>query len=196
MHHGKIVFVGDGGVGKTSIIERYINSTTKTTPTVGARSLSVLIKDAKNNDLILNIWDTGGNDLKCFIPMYSRGLQIIILVFDQSNRRTFYNLKNWVKFIKEEINVCKIFFVGNKSDRKSFFNVDKYKTFSTNNGGSFFSTSAVSGEGIDNLFKEIVEYISSQRPSNGSVDEIDIRNDKTSNGSDSTNNGSRSCCCC
>lgn len=195
MLQGKVVFVGDSSVGKTAIIDKYTNAVIKTTPTVGARSLSFLIKDKEGNDVVLNLWDTGGDDLKCLIPIYCRGSQIIILVFDQSDKKTFSNLESWINFIAEEVDVDKIFFVGNKSDLKSVFSIDKYQTFSTKNGGSFFSTSALNGEGIDELFREIADYISSNSVNNGFIGEIYVNDDKIHSRTDVTNSVKKSCCC-
>jgi len=86
----KLVFIGDQSVGKTSIINRYVNDEYNMTnqPTVGIDFVSKTIQ-MENKAIRLQLWDTAGQErFRSLIPGYLRDSHAIILVFDLTS--TFY----------------------------------------------------------------------------------------------------------
>ena len=113
----KVILVGDSGVGKTSIILRFItNEYNKDTPsTTGANYAS---KDVEFNEyktkLQYDVWDTAGQEqYKGLSKIFYKDASIVILVFDITNEKSFSEIKNfWYNEIKENAsdNISKIFY--------------------------------------------------------------------------------------
>lgn len=158
----KICIIGDSNVGKSSIAEQYINS--KFDPckptTIGAAYFSKKIK-YKNSNIHLQIWDTAGQErYRSIIPLYYRNAAAVILVLDSSNYKSFSNANYWIKFVKEHIPNVPIFISINKCDLPSMLPdnfiysiIESYPTIKHK------FVSAKTNDGIENLFKEIVETI-------------------------------------
>lgn len=99
----KMVFLGDGGVGKTSICKRYLNKGYKENylSTIGAEFYSKEQKYSFDDtgEIIFNwmIWDLGGqptfNEVR---TSYYQGAKGAILVYDIARPPTFQNLSNWI----------------------------------------------------------------------------------------------------
>ena len=95
---GKLVLLGASAVGKTSICARYVfgDFDTNTRSTIGA---SFLTKKMKVDDrkVKLQIWDTAGQErFRSMAPMYYRGAEAALCVFDLTGRDTFNAMKGWV----------------------------------------------------------------------------------------------------
>ena len=110
----KGIFIGKDNVGKTSIINTYINKTyyEEKIPTIGASFFSI-----KCSNFILDLWDTAGQEkYDSLIPMYYRNANFVFMVFDITCRTSicFCNIK--IKEIKKEIPYSTIILLGNKYD--------------------------------------------------------------------------------
>ena len=115
----KFVIVGDSGVGKTNILNRYIRDTflLDGKSTIG---IELETKMFKIHDKIIkiNIWDTAGQErFKSITSAYYKGAKAAIIVYDITNESSFKNVDVWYKEIKDstkqDINVI---LIGNKSD--------------------------------------------------------------------------------
>ena len=160
----KCCIVGSCNVGKTSIIQKYISKKNGLTDTtLGA--IYWLIEHTSKSGIKFKIdfWDTAGQErYNSLIPMYSRNSDIIILVFDITDRNSFLELNKWVKIIKEHNTQSNIVLVGNKFDREFFRRVHntEIKQFITDNFNDniiYLETSANSGFNIDILFQKIFD---------------------------------------
>ena len=93
----KIVVIGDGAVGKTSLIARFAEKTFQAEykPTLGT---NIVIKELKvgNNSIKLLLWDIAGQakwrDVR---HLYYKGAQGCILVFDVTRPGTFESIPSW-----------------------------------------------------------------------------------------------------
>ena len=123
----KVALLGASGVGKTSILHRYAynNYTKDKEQTIGASFATKKVKIDESKYVQLNIWDTAGQErFESIMPMYYRDADIIIIVYDIRDLRSFTRAKKWVGTIKEEVTNDnnhpnmnpKIMFVGNKID--------------------------------------------------------------------------------
>ena len=157
----KIVIIGDQHVGKTSILSRYKYEVIETvySPTVGIDFLTknVFLED-KTVKLIM--WDTAGQErFKSLIPSYLKNANCIILVYDISNKSSFVSLNKWLIDAKEYVNEKTLFVIcGNKLDLKRAVTRKELEDFSNEkNIPLFIEVSALTGEGINDLFNNIVK---------------------------------------
>ncbi len=109
----KIVVMGHGGVGKTTLIHRYIhNDFAETVSTLGA---SFVLK--KWRKYYFGIWDTAGQERFTKIStFYCRGAQAAILAFDVTDRETFHALENYMHFLVDADKACQVVVVATKVD--------------------------------------------------------------------------------
>ena len=102
----KVVLIGESGVGKTSIISRYINNTFKSqlmsTPGANFVTKNVIMED-ENQSIKFEIWDTAGQErYRALAKVFYKNAAVCVLVYDITRRSSFEELKNyWVKEIKE-----------------------------------------------------------------------------------------------
>ena len=116
----KIILLGEGGVGKTSLINVYLDK--KFNPSEQQTLKGYLsLKKIKINDkeLNINLWDTVGQErFRSVTKKFIRGSNIIIFVFDITNRASFLELKFWVNNVYQELAKEEVIFgvIGNKID--------------------------------------------------------------------------------
>ena len=161
-----ILLLGDTSVGKTCLISRYANGVFREDyiQTVGIDYVS---KQEIINDKNINIklWDTAGQErYKALTPSYLRGADGVVLVFDVTNSETFDNLKFWLDSLKNNLGENNSFLPvvinGNKIDIDDRdISKDDANKFAQENNYKYFETSAKSGVGVDELFREIVNQI-------------------------------------
>lgn len=167
----KVLILGEGGVGKTTLLYRYINKVflDSTKMTIGSDFFVKKIKhtDEKyENFLTLLLWDFAGQERFRFILKdYTRGAEGVVLAFELSRIATLQRLHNWIEILEEggvwgNPNV-QFFLVGTKKDlidNNSYQGVpqemidDFCQQF---NIRQFYKTSALNGTGIENLFRDI-----------------------------------------
>jgi len=153
----KLIMIGDENVGKTSIISRFKSDkySGKYEPTLGLdfQSKSIII-DNKNVKLLL--YDTAGQEkFRALVPLYTKEAKIIFFVYDITNYDSFLNIEKWFNSLsninKDEI----IFFIiGNKIDLINERKVptEEAKMYAESHNYFFAEVSALTGEGIDDLF--------------------------------------------
>ena len=153
----KIVLLGDSGVGKTSIITRYINGKLPevSKPTVGAAFITKQ-EVINGKSMELRIWDTAGQEVyRGLAPMYYRSAQVAIVVFDVSNKASYESVEFWVKELQKNVNqIPCITICGNKIDTEEervIFPAEA-KKFAIDNGAIYCEASAKDGTGITQLF--------------------------------------------
>ena len=156
----KVVLIGESGVGKTSIIARFINDIfdPNCVTSLGASYISKnVIFPEYQKTIKFDIWDTAGQEkYRSLAKVFYKDALIIIFVYDVTNQNSFKEIKNfWYKQIKDNILSPPIFaLAANKSDLYESENVDEgeAREFADSIGAIFKSTSALSNSGIDTLF--------------------------------------------
>ena len=116
----KLIFIGDAGVGKTTIINRIQGNPFQAQyeQTIGVDFYPKTIR-FQEMEIRLQMWDTAGQErYKGLIPSYVRNSSIIFLVYDVSNEKSFNNMPGWIEFIKkiENLENTLLILVGNKTD--------------------------------------------------------------------------------
>ena len=173
----KIILVGDSGVGKTSILKKFINNefNEDIKCTINIDFFSKSIKIDKNLYTNLKIYDTAGQEkYRALIKKYYQGTDGIILVFDLTNENSFNKLKSWINEISENTEKAQIILVGNKADlieRK--VDEDKAETFAKQRDMKYIETSAKEGTNILLLFEELALDINKKKQNDSSVVELE-----------------------
>ena len=101
----KVVLIGESGVGKTSIISRYISNTFSSvlmaTPGANFTTKTILLKD-ENQSIKFEIWDTAGQEkYRALAKVFYKNAAVCILVYDITRRASFEELKKyWIQELK------------------------------------------------------------------------------------------------
>jgi small GTP-binding protein len=102
----KVVLVGESGVGKTSIIQRYIANKYKAQnlPTTGANFVTkMIVLEDENKSVKFEIWDTAGQErYRSLAKVFYKNSTVCVLVYDITRKSSFDELKSfWVNEIKD-----------------------------------------------------------------------------------------------
>ncbi|KAK2145368.1 hypothetical protein LSH36_683g03125 [Paralvinella palmiformis] len=118
----KIVLIGDAGVGKTCVVQRFKAGTFtgKHGNTIGVDfTMKTLMLDGKR--IKLQIWDTAGQErFRTITQSYYRSANGVILAYDITKRETFNNVQRWLEDVKKYAapNIAQLL-IGNKKDLES-----------------------------------------------------------------------------
>ena len=154
MNRQKIIFTGDSGVGKTSIINSIMGQkfSPEYEPSIGVDFFSKTIR-YKTRLIKLQIWDSAGQEkFRSLIPNYIRGSSLIFLIFDVTKLESFQHLSDWITFITN-IENGNIIIVGNKIDLKEarVVTTEDAEKFCKDKNYEYFEVSAKDGTNINNL---------------------------------------------
>jgi len=114
----KVVLIGEAGVGKTSIIMRYITNifNPRQLATQGASYVSKIVEINKNQKVKFELWDTAGEEkYRAIARVFYQNASVCILVYDITRKSSFDEIKNfWVNEIKQNIqdDASKIIFIN------------------------------------------------------------------------------------
>ncbi len=148
----KIVLVGHFGVGKSSLMRRFVQNTFSEnyTVTIGVHILKKEIRIDEFNFTLI-IWDIEGkDDIQKVRPSYLLGTSGFVFVIDPTRPQTFERLNEELDFIKLNYPTAQIVTVCNKSD---LINIDEFKErlLKSNTSIDFFA-SAKQGDEVENIF--------------------------------------------
>lgn len=156
----KLVFLGDQGVGKTSIITRFMYDSFDKNyqATIGIDFLSKTMY-LEDRTVRLQLWDTAGQErFRSLIPSYIRDSSVAVVVYDITNRASFLNTSKWIEDVRNERgNDVIIILVGNKTDlsEKRQVSVEEGEDKSSKEGIMFIESSAKAGFNIKALFRKL-----------------------------------------
>jgi Ras-related protein Rab-28 len=155
-----LAIIGDGSVGKSSIINAF--KTDGFLPvykqTVGCDFYEKMLP-VRNRNISLKVWDIGGQSIHSKnITQYVGSSSAIFLVYDVTNKESFNNLDDWLRVARKHSTSKYLYVVGNKIDLISLRQVTKsqQELFVADNdlyGGLFMS--AKSGENVVRAFYEV-----------------------------------------
>ena len=167
----KLLTLGDTNVGKTSVVLRFSDDkyNDNQLSTIGVDFRTKYMKLGENSVKVL-IWDTAGQErFKNIAKQYYRGANGVLLIYDVCKRKSLEKIGFWLEELKTYNNIDElcIYLVGNKIDLegKRVITKEEGQKYAEDNQINYFEVSAKSGEGIHDLFNDIIK---------GSIDKLNI----------------------
>ncbi len=158
----KIVLLGDAGVGKTSLVYRFIENrfSTDFKSTLGVNLLKRTV-EVEGNQVTVQIWDLGGQEAyKRLRKLYLDGASGALVVYDVTNSSSFDHLTEWFNSFEETRSGRPAVLIGNKVDLKGIKKVttEQAKAFATEKKCvEFIEASAKTGENVEAAFKNLIK---------------------------------------
>ena len=174
-YRGKVILCGEPGVGKTSLLVRYVDDkfNEEYHQTIGANFLikeidltnildkldfknPELKKDVKEKGFKLYFWDIGGQQDKLFSNEYYFVQAVgAMVVFNLNDLSSFKNLDFWISKLEEVSGDIPFIIVGNKTDLKRNINKQIVDEKVNSLGVKYFETSAKLNENVDKAFETL-----------------------------------------
>jgi len=155
-----MVLFGDSGVGKTSMVERFINDKFEESY-MGTLGYNCYEKQIPHKDCLISllIYDIGGQErFRDLRKKYAEGAQVAFIVYDITNRQSFDNVPLWRKELDEFVGNLFFILIGNKVDLESVREVptvDGVGLARQLGALDFFETSAKTGAGVEQAFAQL-----------------------------------------
>ena len=161
----KVCLIGDSGVGKTSLIRRFVLDLfeDKYLTTIGAKvTKKAMAVDLPERDLHVNlslmIWDVAGQkEYKLFHEMYLKGTEGVLAVADLTRMNTFDSLKAAIHMAdRTAVNIPMIFLL-NKCDLAELSSIDlkDVRTLASQRDIPVMATSAKTGMNVELAFSQL-----------------------------------------
>jgi len=161
----KVIILGDSGVGKTSLMNQYVNKkfSNQYKATIGA---DFLTKEVMVDDRLvtMQIWDTAGQErFQSLGVAFYRGADCCVLVFDVTIAKTFDNLESWrdeflIQAAPRDPDKFPFVVIGNKIDveNQRVVSTKRLQTWCSSKGDiPFFETSAKEAINVEQAFQTI-----------------------------------------
>ena len=164
----KICLLGNGNVGKTSLVYRYIENrfSRDFKSTLGVNLLKkniVLENEYEGKSASIQIWDLGGQQAyRKLRKLYLEGSQGALIVFDVTDKQSFDDLEEWIQSLIEiRGNDVPMIIIGNKIDlvESRIVAEDVARKYATRYNAEIIFTSAATGEQVEDAFKELIMSI-------------------------------------
>lgn len=170
----KITVIGDGGVGKTSLIKRYTKDTFQKdyVKTIGAQ-FSRFNKKIDGDEVHLIFWDIAGQDFLFLHPLFYKESKACIIVFsleeNDLGKESFNHIKDWDKELKKYCGDIPVVLFANKVDLVDENDIDFgaiEEIISNHEFINYFLTSAKTGEYVYEAFNMIIELLYKENKTN------------------------------
>ena len=205
----KILLIGNTFVGKSSLLQRFIDQSWngKFDPTIGVDFVRIIKNkkiqklktiEVEGKKVKLQIWDTAGEErFRNITSSYYKGGHGILLMYDITNRNSFESIKNWLIEVEKHAdkNIYKVL-IGNKIDLEKDRDItyNEGKEYAESEGMKFIETSAKDGSNIEEAFELITKEIIKSNI-NKNVNEIENKNNSKINLGDNIEFKPKKKCC-
>jgi len=171
----KLVLLGQAGVGKSNLVLRFVKGEflENNESTIGAAFLTQTVALSDGSMVKFEIWDTAGQErFNSLAPMYYRGAQAALVVYDITNENSFARAKTWVRELEGQGGKMVIALVGNKSDLETIRRVSTAdgQSYAEEKNLLFMETSAKTAQNVSEIFEQIAKTLPKPQnrvPSNG-----------------------------
>ncbi len=158
----KIVIIGDFGVGKTSLIKRFVDNSFSEDylSSIGVTISKKQLISKNGTESTMMIWDTEGQtEHKAIFKQYLNGAKAFIIVADLSRGETIKSIKQHIELCQEVVSSAPICIALNKSDIESCeYSIEALKNIAPNIL-SVYKTSAKLGDAINEIFIDINQVV-------------------------------------
>ncbi|TFF88690.1 MAG: GTP-binding protein [Promethearchaeota archaeon] len=163
-HLFKVIIVGDGGVGKSTMVQRLITGKYIAQKITIGTDLATYSIERNDATIVLQLWDFAGERrFRFFLPNYSRGATGCLLCYDITRRNTFKNLEEWYDIVQNNASNPVIYLVGCKQDlaekKRGVLKEDALDYKEKMGFERFFETSSKTGYHINPVYEELIEDI-------------------------------------
>ncbi|MFX1326007.1 MAG: Rab family GTPase [Promethearchaeota archaeon] len=165
----KVIVCGDGGIGKSTMVQRLITGLYISQKITIGTDLATYDVEIDDSTIVrLQIWDFAGERrFRVFLPNYARGAVGCLLCYDITRRTSFESLPEWYEIIKNNTFDPVLILVGEKldlADVRRSVEIDEAEEFKEKYDIShFFETSSKSGENNRLIFETLTHLILERR---------------------------------
>lgn len=165
----KVVLLGEGRVGKTSLVLRYTRNLfdDQQQSTIQA-SYQTKRLNIDGQSVNLSIWDTAGQErFHALGPIYYRDSNGALLVYDITDNDSFVRVQNWVKELRKMLGKdVELVIAGNKCDmeRNRAVKNEDAEAYAKSVGAKHFITSAKLGKNVNEIFLHLSKKMLSRKP--------------------------------
>lgn len=189
----KIITLGEGGVGKTSMINRFTENkfSLNYLCTIGLDYKKKKFKLDPSTTVNLKIFDTAGQErFRTISVNYVRNTDGVVLVYSITDQESFNSVEKWMETILNYKEGMPIILVGNKSDLKLDRKIDEKfgKEKAEKFGINFYEASCLNGENVKECFNDLVGQIVKIKKEKGLEKKIKKNKNSEENGSFKINN--------
>jgi small GTP-binding protein len=174
----KVAFLGDSGVGKTCIIGFYLSGSFQSATTTMSPACSKIDYSADGHTVFLNVWDTAGQErFQSMTNIYVRNAFAVALVFDITAPASYSHLETWLELCHQSEPSPRLYFiVGNKLDLDHTRKIthEDADRWAVANNAVYLEVSAVTGEGVRELFAAIGRGVLDVLYDKGLDEEVDL----------------------
>ncbi len=164
----KVLTAGEGGVGKTTLLHRYVEGkfSSETKMTIGVEFFlkELMIDDQK---VLLQLWDFGGQErFRFLLKSYVIGARGALLMFDLTRAMTLEKIPQWVNICRKENPNLPILFLGSKADIADDMNISKDYIMSYKdefNLYDYLEVSSKTGNNVESAFESVTREILKSR---------------------------------
>merc|ERR1711998_53968 len=168
----KLLLIGDSGVGKSSLLQRYAADEwhAKFVSTIGI-DFKVQRMEVAGEKVKLQIWDTAGQErFRNITQAYYRGAMGIFVCFDLTDDLSFKNVQRWMKSIEQFSNdQVQIMLVGAKSDmqEKRMVTTAEAESLAAHYHINYFETSAKVNANVQEVFTAMAHAVCNATSADG-----------------------------
>jgi small GTP-binding protein len=178
----KILTIGESGVGKTCILRRFVeNKFLKNHLATIGIDFKTKTLNINNQEIKLKIWDTAGQEsFRNITTQYYKGADGIVLIYDVTDDASYEKIRDWMEQIlsntkREDIGLV---LLGNKCDMEPrAVTEEQGNKMAEELKVSYFETSALTGQGINEAFNELTRDIMKRKGvDNGGNENLELKN--------------------